>query len=411
MDTPIEAFRFDYSAGDIRYGQDCVADLSSVLSDRGWENAMLVCGQTVGSTDAVMDPVRSGLGDRLETVFDETRPSKYVGIAAEGSKIAAERNVDVLVAVGGGSSLDLGKAISVIDALDLEYDEIVERIRSDGTLPMPDAHREVLPNVVIPTTLAGADLTINASVTATPDRSGVPDEGYGAAAFADQRLMPEVLFYDPALFATTPDDILTTSAMNGFDKGIEVPYSRNATPITDAAAIRGLRYLDAGLPDLAGATAVDEALEKSIIGLILVQYGFSTPRRSENKLSIIHGFGHGFTRHFDVQQGTVHGIAAPIALRYIFDRVDGSRNLIAEGLGIDPTDRSDEQTGGQIIERVEGIRDALGLPGRVRDLPGVSKSDLPRVAKAISSDWGMECGPAGLEPTAEEIEALLRDAW
>lgn len=337
-------------------------------------------------------------------VFDETDPSKNIAIAREAVATVRETEVDVLVGVGGGSSLDLAKATAILAASDRSFEEILSIIASEGKLPVPD--RELLPLISVPTTLAGADLSTGGSVTITPDRVDHANGTETTGGFSDQRLMPRAVFYDPSLFATTPPAILASSAMNGFDKGIEMLYSRNATPITDATAMHGLGLLIEGLPDLRASEPAAAALDASIIGTILVQYGLSAPGAS--KLSIIHAFGHGLARDYAIQQGSVHAIMAPHALRFVFDRVDGRRDLLADAFDIP---HESEDAADAIIHAVTSIRNELELPRRLRSIPDLDHDDLPSVARATHDDPIMAYGPAGLDPAVSELTAVLEAAW
>lgn len=405
MDPITGDFTFEYSAGDIYFGRGRTTDLNAVLGTYGLERALLVCGTTIGGRPAVIEPVIDGLGDRLIDVFDETDPSKSVKIASRGAERVREINADCIVSLGGGSSLDLAKATAILTRSEQSFDAIKQHIQTDGVLPVPTG--DLLPIIAIPTTLAGADLSTGGSVTLTQETASGTAPPVSSGGFGDQRLMPTAVCYDPALFATTPPDILASSAMNGFDKGIEMLYSRNATPITDATARHGLQYLHRGLPDLRGAAAGDPGLNESIIGTILVQYGLSVPGTS--RLSVIHAFGHALARPYNVQQGTAHGIMAPHALRVVFDSVDGRRELLAAALTDEthpPGDHADA-----IIRTVTQIRDSLGLPSRLRSIPDLTRSDLPSVAQATLRDPIMQYGPEEFDPDIEEIEAALRAAW
>lgn len=240
-----------------------------------------------------------------------------------------------------------------------------------------------------------------AGVTATP-KSGLDEAVSGG--ISDPRLMPRAIFYDPALFATTPKRILAASAMNGFDKGLETIYARNATPITDATAARGLSLLEGSLKELGEQSISEEILEPIVEGLLLVQYGIS--RRDGTTLSIIHAFGHGLTRTYDVQQGAAHGIVAPHVLSYLFENADGRRELLAEALVGDGSAAAEE-----IVESVERIRDALDLPSRLRDVDGPEPSAFPDVAESILTDSFMENRPRDFDPTVSDIEEVLRNAY
>lgn len=404
MDGIRSSFEFAYDASDIHYGRGCLDRLSSVLAECGLDRALVVCGATVGDTPAVIDPVLEGLDSRLVGVFDETAPSKNVSLAWEAVSTVRDTEADVLVGLGGGSSLDLAKATAILTASDRSFDEILSTIAADGRLPIPD--HELLPIVSVPTTLAGADLSTAGSVTIESDRAAELQGTETTGGFADERLMPLAGFYEPSLFASTPADILAASAMNGFDKGIEMLYSRNATPITDATASHGLSLLKKGLPGLRDVEPADPALDASIIGTILVQYGLSVPGAS--KLSIIHAFGHGLARNYSIQQGAAHAIMAPHAVRFVFDRIPGRRTLLADALDIN---QESQDVAGEIIQAVTSIRDELGLPARLRSIPDLDHDDLPAIARYTHEDPILTSGPEELDPSVSELTALLENAW
>ncbi|MWV39268.1 iron-containing alcohol dehydrogenase family protein [Natrialba sp. INN-245] len=396
-------FRFEYDPATIRFGSGCVDDLEDELERQGLERALVVCGSTVGTTPDVIDPVRSGLGDRLAGVFDETTPEKRLETAVDGLERAERADVDVLVSLGGGSSLDVAKVVSTLAALDRPREAVAGAFAETGTIPVPD--EGLLPIVAVPTTLAGADLSQVAGVTAAPD-SGLVDEEV-SGGISGPALMPVAAVYDPELVATTPEPILAGSAMNGFDKGLETLYASNATPVTDATASRGLRSLVDGLRAFGEGERDSSTFETIVEGTVLVQYGISRP--GETTLSIVHAFGHGLTRTYDVQQGAAHAVVVPHVLEYLLgaEGADVRPTVLADALGVgDAADPDDA-----IVETVEDVRDALSLPDRLRDVDGPSPDEFPAVAENILDDSFMANAPPGLDPSQEEIVGVLEDAW
>jgi len=392
-------FRFEYDPGTIRYGKNCVRHLGEELDAVGADRALVVTGTTVGTTPAVMDPLRDGLGDRLVGEFAETTPEKRLETAFDGADRVTESDADALVAVGGGSSLDIAKIIAVVADAEAAHEKLRETFEATGSIPAPEG--DLRPVVAVPTTLAGADLSMVGSVTTRDGgeliRGGVYDE----------RLMPAALCYDPELFRTTPHGVLCASAMNGFDKAVETVYANTATPITDGTAVRALRLLSRGLPALGAGDRDDETLHDAVVGTVLAQYGCSRP--DGLTLSLIHAFGHGLARGYDIQQGGAHGIIAPHALQYLFTEVDGGRDLLAEGFGVEA--ETPEATAEAVVEEVEAIRDGLGLPTRLREIDDMTESDLPDIAEDVHTDGLMPYCPDELNPTVEELEAVLRAAW
>jgi len=394
-------FRFDYESPVLRFGAGSTRELGDELAARGLDGALVVTGATVGTTPAVMDPVRTGLGDRLAGVFAETTPDKRLATAFDAADRFAAAGADALVAVGGGSSIDVAKVASVLAASGAPRADVFRAFEDTGTIPLTDG--DLPPVVAVPTTLAGADVSQVAGITAGPE-SGSVDEASGGGV-GDRRLMPAAVVADPELAATTPESVLAGSAMNGFDKGIETLYAANTTPVTDATASRGLGLLADGLRALGGTGPTPDTLEPVLEGLLLVQYGISRPDGST--LSLIHAFGHGLTRTGTLQQGVAHAIVAPHVLEYLFGEVDGRRDLLADALGV--ADEADPAAA--VVREVESVRDALGLPSRLRDVDGPGPEDFPAVASATAADGFVANAPPALAFTAADAEAVLDAAW
>jgi len=394
------SFRFDYRPGVLRFGANCVADLGAELGAQGVERALVVAGRTVGTTADVIDPVRAGLGDRLAGVFAETTPEKRLATAYDAVDAMREHGADAFVALGGGSSLDVATVASVLAATDEGRDAVGETFESTGTVPVPEG--DLPPVAAVPTTLAGAELSQVAGITADPENGLVDAETGGGVSHP--ALMPSAAFHDPELVATTPRGVLAASAMNGFDKAIESTYARTATPVTDATATRALGVLADALPAFGSGTVTPAAVEPVLEGILLAQYGISRP--DGTTLSLIHAFGHALTRTYPVQQGAAHAVVAPHALRYVLDSVDAGRELLADAF--DVADPGDDDA---IVAAVAAVRDALGLPTRLRDVDGPIPDEFERVARHTLEDSFMGNAPEGLDATRSDLEAILDAAY
>ncbi|HSR43081.1 MAG TPA: iron-containing alcohol dehydrogenase family protein [Longimicrobiales bacterium] len=389
----IADFVHEHRGCEIVYGRGAVGRLGHLLAARGLERALVVCGARVGANDAVIEPVRRGLGGRLVGVFDGTTPEKSAEAVFAGIERMRRGGADVLVGLGGGSSLDVARQISVFAADGRSLGELRDAARR-GPLDRP-VDRGATEVVVIPTTLAGADLSAGGSVEVLPAH----DSPTGDPVRVGGSAMPTAAVYDPDLFETTPAGPLLGSAMNGLDKGIETLYARDASPVSDAPAIHGVRLLRSALPRLDDAGA----MEAAVAGVLLVQL--------QRKIGIVHAFGHGLSHRYDVQQGLAHAVLVPHVLSYLLGKVDGRRDLLAVALGVDPAPPTPEALAEAIVGSVAGLRDALGLPDRLRDLGPVAEADLPAIAAYVRDDPPTARGPEGLEPTVDELEGVLRAAW
>ena len=397
-----DSFEREYRGCDLIYGRGCVDRLNNYLGGRGLDRALIVCGSNVGANDELMGPIEAGLGDRHVETFDETTPEKRAETVFDAVEMLHDVDADVVVGVGGGSSLDTARQASVFAADGRSFDEVLDEAERNGAVTPPSTDGEQPAVIVIPTTFAGADVSSGGSieVLAADDSPTNQPVTVGGSA------QPIADFADPALVETTPTSALAGSAMNGFNKGLETPYARDATPISDATAIHGLRLMSDALPQIVtddGDGSADGAIDRAVVGSLLVQF--------DRKISIVHAFGHGFSRRYDLQQGQIHAVVVPHVLRYLFENVDASRALLATGLGIDLTGQDDDEVADAVVEAVARVRDQLDTPTRLRELPETREADLPAIAEFIVDDSPMERAPAGLNPTSEQIEAVLRQAW
>ncbi len=417
------AYRFAYDPPVVRHGSGCVDNLGGEFAKFGFDDALVVCGRTVGDRSAVIDPVRGAIGERLAGVFDETTPAKRLETAIECASRADELGADVLVGLGGASSLDIARVGSALVGTDRTPEELGEQLAATATLSVPET---TTPVVAVPTTLAGGGLSMLAGVSADP-ASGLVEEPVGGGVGATQ-LMPELVVYDPELVATTPRDVLAGSAMNGFSKGVETLYASNRTPVTDATAVEGIALLSEAFGSL-GTEPTSESLDTALRGVTLAQYGAT--RESGTTFSVLHALGHSLRIHADVQLGVGHAAVAPEALAWLFENSDGRRDLLAEALGVDESPNVD----GDIVASVRSLRDGLDLPGRLRDVEGVDRSIFEDVASmaadafVLANDAPNATGPApepletahpwsgsphappDLDVSTEGMRTILEDAW
>lgn len=390
-----DSFEYDYRGMALKYGRGCVQTIGQKLNELEYDRVLVVTGRNVGTNPAVMEPVKTALSDHTVEIFAETTPAKRADTAFEGIEILREMDADVIIGVGGGSSLDVARQMSVFEGDNRSLESFRTEAKS-GSVQPPVSSPDRLPVIVVPTTFAGADMSAGGSIELlSPEESpsGDPVRTSGLET-------PKAVFYDPDLFETSPISALAGSAMNGFNKGIESLYARTATPITDSTAIQGLNLLRHSLPRLSDDNA---AIDHAVTGIILVQF--------DRQTSIIHAFGHGFSRRYDIQQGIAHAIMLPHVLRYLFSHSDAGRELIAQGLGIDTTAYSDDEIASKIIKTLNSIRTSLDIPTQIRELEPVSKADLSVIAESVIADYGMDNLPQHLNPSQEDIEKLLHDAW
>lgn len=392
-------FRYAFNGMEIFFGENCLFSLAAHLDILGLSRALVVTGSNVGRNAEAMGPVQAALGGRLVAVFDGTEPTKGLASSVAGVGAMEESGADVLIALGSGSSLDTARLMSLLQANTVPLEELVSQ--RDGVLvkiPEPDKAR--IPVVVVPTTFAGADLSDIAIAELTP---GLKPPGHKGIMRIWGQAAPIAAVYDPLLFASTPLSVMLGSCVNGFSKGMETLWSRKGNGITDSTASRGLRLMRNAVP---GLPEKDPAsLTAAVEGLILVQYG--------RQLSVIHAVGHAFSRRYPVQQGLVHGVSLPQVARFVFERTDARRELVASALLPRRQSASGEDIAENIVAELDEIRRILGFPRALNEHLLDAEVDFSMLAMAVASDAlsPLADGPEGFDPSLEELEALVSRVW
>jgi maleylacetate reductase len=205
--------------GRIVFGDGAVGQLADELDQRDLRRAMLIAADYDPSLTA---HGREALGERLELRWGEVRQHVPRELAARATTAATAAGVDVVVAIGGGSTTGLGKAIAV--AADL-------------------------PLAVVPTTYAGSEMTPIYGLTSDGDKMTA----------RDPRALPRIVVYDPRLLTTLPPAVVGPSGLNALAHCAEALWAANSDPITDAVALDG-----AGIREDQIAALTQAALAKKL---------------------------------------------------------------------------------------------------------------------------------------------------
>ena len=319
----------------VRWGLD---ELPAVLAELDVRSPLLVAGPRWDSLTLPVEP---------HARWTEV-PSHRIDDAA-----AQARAGDGVVAVGGGSAIDLGKAISAVAEL---------------------------PLVSVPTTYAGAEWTTYYGVR-DPERKM---RGGGAGA------RPGGIVYDVGLTLGLPREPTVGTSLNALAHCAEALYVHGHNPEADEHALAGARLIADWLPRVVTALDDREARTELLRGAC---HGGAALGGS--MLALGHAMSQAVGGRYGLPHGTLNGICLPAALRY-------NQRYAPEALR-----RFGEAVGGDPVARVEELA-ALGGKTRLREL-GVPEHDLPELAVAAAQRAGNQANPHPATPA--EIEQLLRSVW
>ncbi len=293
------------------------------------------------------------IGDLAAGVFSGAAMHTPVEVTEEAVKHAADVGADCVIAVGGGSTTGLGKAI---------------------------AWRTDLPQIVVPTTYAGSEATPILGQT----------EGGRKTTLSDPKIQPEVIIYDPQLVATLPLAMTNTSGLNAMAHAVEALYAQNRNPVSSMLATEGLAAFVSGLPKLAKAPTDEDARGETLYGAwlcgtVLGQVG----------MALHHKLCHTLGGSFNLPHAETHAIVLPHATAFNERAVPGLLAPVAEMLEADHA--------GQALH---SFAQKIGAPTALKDL-GLSEPDLDRAAQIATENPYWNPQPV----TRDAIRALLQTAW
>jgi maleylacetate reductase len=307
---------------------------------------------TPQQSDAALE-IAEYLGDLAVGVFCKAEMHTPVHVTDAAMAHVAETKADCLIAIGGGSTTGLGKAI---------------------------AYRTDLPQIVIPTTYAGSECT---------PILGQTEDGV-KTTLSDPSVLPEVILYDPELVQTLPVSMTVTSALNAMAHAAEALYATDRTGETTALAIVGLEALVDGLPKVTDNPTDLKAREATqrgawACGTVLGQVG----------MALHHKLCHTLGGSFDLPHAETHAIILPHAIAYNARAASAELQPICDLLG-----------GTNAGTALHDFAKRMNAPTALRDF-GLTGADLNRAADLATTKPYPNPKPV----TREDIRALLQAAW
>ena len=376
------------SAGRIVFGSSSSKSLGERCAKLG-RRALVITGKdALRSAPLVRQLKLAGLELQTFSVAGEPRVADALAAVALGKQLAPE----LIVACGGGSVLDLGKAAAALLANPqdpFEYLEVVGRARPLG--------RPALPLVAVPTTAGtGAEVTKNAVLAS-------PEHGVKASLRHDS-MLPAIALVDPELTLTMPPAVTAATGLDALTQCLEPYVSCQSNPLTDAIALEGLRR---------GAGALRRAFEhgddlaaREDMALCSLFGGLAL---ANAKLGAVHGFAAPIGGQFESPHGAVCARLLPLVmasnLRALRERAPGSAALarfdvVARTLRGSATARAEDG-----IAFVQELADHLRIPGLARY--GMTSADVSSLATKAAAASSMKGNPLVLSHT-ELCDILVR---
>lgn len=369
------------------FGRGRVTETGAIVAGIGATTALIVTDPFLGSS-LIVAAVRASLESAglAVHVYDRVTPNPTTTNLDEGSDLASSVGADVLVSVGGGSSLDAAKGIS-LGAVNPE-----RGIALDYATPF--AH-SALPIVAIPTT-AGTGAEVNAF--------GVITDEIGHRKFyvGHDSALARAAVLDPDLTVGLPPGATAATGFDALTHALESYLSVRANPYSDGVALQVISTVSTYLPRAVANGSDIEARAELLLASHVAGVGFS-----HTGLGLVHGIAHSLGGRFDIPHGLALAIVIGGVLRYNRPAREERLARVAFALGVGDTSVTDAQNADAAIDAITGLAASIGLVGPLSRFD-VTDDALASLAADTLADAVTVNNP--LQPTAAEIVAILKEA-
>jgi len=352
----------------IVFGCGAVNSIPEIVSDFSINRVLIVTDKGIvksGLVEKVTDNLqRAGIEFAL---FDGVTSNPTEDDVYAGAEVYRSENCDFIIGIGGGSSLDVAKAIRLKATHDLplaEYDVMaggIKKISSD------------MPGMFAVPTTAGTGSEVGRGAVIT-----LKSTGRKTLIFSPY-LIASVAVVDPELTLSLPKTLTAYTGMDALTHNIESYLSTQYHPICDAIAIKGIQlvgaYLSRAVEDGKDIDARTNMMMAAVMGGIAFQKDLGVAHSLAHPLSTIAGLHHGLA----------NAIVLPHTMEFNFEYAKERLRDIAGAFGVNVLSMSVSDAAQAAILQIRQLSERIGIPKRLRDV-GVSANMIPQLAEQAMKD-------------------------
>lgn len=375
-----------FVSSNVVFGRDAAKKLPEILKEYKAKNVMVVYDAGVkmaGIATKVLEEIENA--DVKITVFDGVIPNPTNEVVEEAAEIAKKENIDVFVAVGGGSSIDLTKAVNILMTNP-------GPIGQYGGIGM--VKEAVLPLIAIPTT-AGTSSEIT-NVVALTDTEAVCKY-----VIIDNKIVADKVIADPEFTRTMPPSVTAATGMDAITHAVESYISNMSTPLTEYHSLKGLQIFYENLPKAVADGNDMQAREQMMLGCIIAGFGFSNAN-----LGLVHGIAHTLSAHFHLAHGMANATVLPYVMEYNADSCPEKMVELAKAIQLPVSGNLDED---KLLLSKELLKLTKTLGIKTLSEQGIKEEDLSMLADDVLKEPVLGFNPKqGV--TKEDVLDILRKA-
>lgn len=318
--------------------------------------------------------------------FDGVLPNPPDTIVEEAARTAKEANVDIIVAVGGGSSMDCAKAINIL----LTNPSPINQYDGLNLVKNPTK-----PLIAIPTTSGtGSEVTSFTIITDTTRLKKMVIGGQFVGA--------TVALADPLLTLGLPPAVTAATGMDALTHAVEAYVSKGASIPTDVNALKAISLIAENLVEATNNGSNIEARTNMLLGSMMAGFAFNSA-----VLGLVHSIAHPLSVHCGLPHGVANACGLPHVMEYNAEVVPDRTIDIGVAMGLELEGLSKEEAVTKVIAAVKELSAKVKIPTLKE--AGVQKEQFDRIAEDAMQEISTLFNPR--ETTKEEIIEILEKAY
>lgn len=371
----------------VHFGEGASKKLGEMALGMGAKKAFVVYDKGVKAAGIVDGLLASLQAAGIESIeYDGVLPNPPDTQVEEAAAIARAANIDIIVAVGGGSSIDSAKAINIL----LTNPSPINQYAGLNMVKVPGK-----PLIAIPTTAGTAsEVTAFSIVTDTAQTKKMVIGGQFVGA--------TIALADPLLTVGMPPKITASTGLDALTHAIEAYVSKAAMIPTDVMALRAVSLICNNIVAATKDGSNVEARSAMLLGSMMAGFAFNSA-----VLGLVHSIAHPLSAHFHLPHGVANAIGLPYVMEYNAQTAPARFKEIAAAMGIDVTGMSDAAAAQAAVELVKNFNKELEIP-TLKDC-GVTKDMFDRLAEDALQEISTLFNPR--DPSKEDVLAILEKAY
>ena len=370
------------------FGQNSLNELSNILDSYSERNFLIVTDQGIISAGILkkITNIFDGKGFGYQ-VFSEVEPNPKSATIKKGVDFASKNKIDFIIAVGGGSSIDTAKAISVMlknpgDILDYEG---VGKIQNDPV--------EI---IAIPTT-AGTGSEVTASTIITDEST------LFKVAVISEKIFPTYAIVDPILTLECPKSITSSTGIDALTHAIESYLSKQNNGVVSEMALKAIKLINDNILNAYIRGNDIESRMNLLEASMLAGLCFS-----QTRLGNVHAISQSFGGLFDIPHGFANAVLLPYVLEFNLLAAVEKYCDIAKAMSVYDENLSNYENAYKVIERIVELNKQLDIPKTTKEL-GVNLDSIETLIRDSLRSGNIKVNPR--LTNAADVKKIIEDSY